>query len=701
LPYAQVRQHIHDAVGRIYKSYDLSVEMGQLRSIQVFVVGQARRPGTYTLGSLSTLVTALFATGGPAVQGSLRDIQLRRNGQTITHFDLYDLLIFGDMSKDAQLLPGDVIYIPPVGPQIAVSGDVHIPAIYELKGATTVEESLRFAGGLSATASLLRASLERLDPQKNRTVVDISLQGPGLAMPVQQADILRVLPISPQFQNAVTLRGNVAESGRFSWHPGMKLSDIIPDSQSLITRDFWERRNQLGVPGPEFKPEYTNNPDYYPRDLNGYQTGTAQYDSNGVPIYNGQSASNMTPQTNGSRTNPTSTPQNNNQNSTQTGQNNDPNCIPDASSISQQNQYGQVPGSSVQGTNSQNGQPCTSPGSRSLADETQASAGNLPRPALTVALPVPEIDWSYAVIERMNPQTLTTSLVPFNPGKLVLDHDSAQNLALEPGDVVTIFSQADIKVPQSQRTKFVRLEGEFKQAGIYSVEPGETLRHLVERAGGITPDAYLFGSNFTRESTRILQQLRLNDYLQNLELEIDRSTIAAAASVGNVDPSATAASRSLVARFRTIRATGRVVLSIPQNASEVADLPDIQLEDGDRFVVPSKPSTVNVVGAVYDQNSFLFKNSREVRSYLRLAGGPTKSADGGDSFIIRADGSVVSRHSQKGVFGNTFATLRLNAGDTVVIPEKVPRPSGLRNFISYTQIFSQLALGAAAIAVLQ
>ena len=118
-------------------------------------------------------------------------------------------------------------------------------------------------------------------------------------------------------------------------------------------------------------------------------------------------------------------------------------------------------------------------------------------------------------------------------------------------------------------------------------------------------------------------------------------------------------------------------------------------------MVPSKPSTVNVVGAVYDQNSFLFRDSREVRSYLRLAGGPTKSADGGDSFIIQADGSVVSRHSRNGVFGNTFATMRLNAGDTVVIPEKVPRPSGLRNFISYTQIFSQLALGAAAIAVLQ
>jgi protein involved in polysaccharide export with SLBB domain len=706
LPYSQLRQHIHDAVGHIYKSFDLDVEMGQLRSIQVFVVGQARRPGTYTLSSLSTLVTALFATGGPSVQGSLRDIQLRRNGQTVTHFDLYDLLILGDMTKDAPLLPGDVIYIPPVGPQVAIAGNVRVPAIFELKGVTSVEQALQFAGGLSTTASLLRASLERLDAHKTRTVLDIALEGPGLATPLQQADVLRVLPISPQFQNTVTLRGNVAETGRFSWHAGMRLSEIIPDSQSLITRDYWERRNQLGVPGPQFKPEYASNPDYYSRDINGYQTNTPQYDQNGVPIFNGQTPSNSTQgqQGNGSQSNGQNSIQNNSPISNPpSGQDSDANCDPNAVGGSQQYQVGQSArtNTSNPATNSQNGEPCTTPASRALADEEQASSGNLPRPALTIALPVPEIDWSYAVIERMNPQTLTTSLVPFNPGRLVLDHDAAQNLALEPGDVITIFSQADIKVPQAQRTKFVRLEGEFKQAGIYSVLPGETLRQLVARAGGFTPEAYLFGSNFTRESTRVLQQLRLNDYLQNLELEIDRATIAGSASIGSVDPAATAASRSLVARFRTIRATGRVVLDVAQNASGIDSLPDMQLEDGDRFVVPSRPSTVNVVGAVYDQNSFLFRNTQEVGSYLRLAGGPTKSADGRDSFIIRADGSVVSRHSRNSVFGNTFATTRLNAGDTVVVPEKVPRPSGLRNFINYTQIFSQLALGAAAIAVLQ
>jgi protein involved in polysaccharide export with SLBB domain len=706
LPYSQLQQHLRDAVGHIYKRFDLDVEMGQLRSIQVFVVGQARRPGTYTLSSLSTLVTALFSTGGPSVQGSLRDIQLRRNGQTVTHLDLYDLLILGDMSKDAPLLPGDVIYIPPVGPQVAIAGNVRVPAIFEMKDATSVEQALQFAGGLSSTASLLRASVERLDAHKTRTVLDIALEGAGLTTPLQQADLLRVLPISPQFQNTVTLRGNVAETGRFAWHAGMRLSEIIPDSQSLITRDYWERRNQLGVPGPQFKPEYASNPDNYSRDINGYQTNIPQYDQNGVPIFNGQTSSNgaQGQPANGFQGYGQNSIQNNNQISNPaSGQTDDPNCDPNAGNGSQQYQVGQSTRANTPNlaNSSQNGQPCNGTGSRSLADEERASAGNLPRPALTVALPVPEIDWSYAVIERMNPQTLTTSLVPFNPGQLVLDHDAAQNLALEPGDVVTIFSQADIRVPQAQRTKFVRLEGEFKQAGIYSALPGETLPQLVARAGGFTPDAYLFGSNFTRESTRVLQQLRLNDYLQNLELEIDRSTIAAAASIGSVDPSATAASRSLVARFRTIRATGRVVLDISQNASGIASLPNLQLEDGDRFVVPSKPSTVNVVGAVYDQNSFLFRNTQEVRSYLRLAGGPTKSADGADSFIIRADGSVVSRHSQNGVFGNTFASMRLNAGDTVVVPEKVPRPSGLRNFINYTQIFSQLALGAAAIAVLQ
>ena len=202
---------------------------------------------------------------------------------------------------------------------------------------------------------------------------------------------------------------------------------------------------------------------------------------NGVPIYNGSRARPTAARANSEWDDHESmartTAQYNNQNANQTpGQNNDPNCDTNGNHISQQNQYGQNPGSTGStANNSQNGQPCDT-ARQQIAGRRGADVGwKSPPAALTVALPVPEIDWSYAVIERMNPQTLTTSLVPFNPGQLVLAHDAAQNLALEPGDVVTIFSQADIRVPQAQRTKFVRLEGEFKQAGIYSVLPGETL----------------------------------------------------------------------------------------------------------------------------------------------------------------------------------------------------------------------------------
>jgi protein involved in polysaccharide export with SLBB domain len=696
LPYSQVRQKIQDATSHIYKSFNLDVQMGQLRSIQVFVVGQARRPGNYTLSSLSTLVTALFATGGPSVQGSLRDIQLRRNGQTVTHFDLYDLLLLGDMSKDAPLLPGDVIFIPPVGPQAAVAGSVRVPAIYELKGKTTVDEALQFAGGLSSTASLLHASLERVDQDNSRKVLDLKLEGADLTAPLRGADVLRVIPISPQFQNTVTLRGNVAESGRFAWRPGMKLSDIIPDSKALVTRDYWERRNQLGVPGPEFKAEYSNNPDQYLRDAYGYRRLP-----NGVTL-NGQQQNNPA-QGQNQNPNPSQTVSPNYDQNSLTGLNGQ---IYDQSGLSQlYTGANNNPSSNPP----QNDNQSNTLGGLSLGNQQRQlswNGGALPRPPLNLVLPVPEIDWSYAVIERLNPMTLATSLVPFNPGKLVQDHDAAQDLTLQPGDIVTIFSQVDISVPQSQRTKFVRLEGEFVGAGIYSVGPGETLRELVIRAGGLTSNAYLFGSEFTRESTRVFQQQRLAEYLSNLELEIDRSTInTAQSSVTPQDTAATqaevSASRSLVDKFRTLRATGRIVLAINPGASGVDQLPDMPLEDGDRFTVPSRPSTVNVVGAVYDQNSFLFNQRQQVGVYVRLAGGPTRDADAQHAFIIRADGSVVSRQSRSGVFGNTFVSTRMNPGDTVVVPEKVPRPSALRNFVNYSQIFSQLALGAAAIAVLQ
>jgi protein involved in polysaccharide export with SLBB domain len=307
----------------------------------------------------------------------------------------------------------------------------------------------------------------------------------------------------------------------------------------------------------------------------------------------------------------------------------------------------------------------------------------------------------------MDPNTLKDTLIPFDLGRLVLHHDPSQNLELQSGDIVTIFSQADIHVPLAQQTKYVWLEGEFIHAGVYSVHPGETLRDLVRRAGGLSSRAYLYGSEFTRESTRVIQQRRIDEYVQQLQMEIERGSLQLAASPVSTaqdmagGAAAQASENALVAQLRQIRATGRIVLELRAGSADVDSLPDITLEDEDRFMVPPIPATVNVVGAVYDQNSFLYERERRAGDYLHMAGGPDRDADSRHDFVIRADGSVVSRSAENGIWGNSFDALRIDPGDTIVVPEKTFKPSALRGFLDWSQLFSQFALGAAAIAVIQ
>ena len=715
--YDDLSQHIRASVSRIYKNFNLSVNLGQLHPIRIFVTGQARYPGSYTVSSLSTLVSAIFATGGPTPQGSLRHILLRRNGETITDFDMYDLLVNGDKSHDVPLLPGDVVYIPPVGPQVAAYGSVRTPGIYELKSILdpgTIGSILTDAGGLSNVASLSRASLERIDPEQHQRAIDISLDTAGKGMPLQDGDILRVLPISPSFEQTVTVRGNLADPGRFQWHPGMRLSELLPNSAALVTRDYWQKRNQLGLPSPVFQPDYAQRFTayrqtqaesqrqyflYLQRDQQQklYQAQQSQQSQSALQGQDQSGASGPPPLPN-QDLNAQATQSNNmayGDSSTTLAPPDDalPGTVPDQSS--------QLPQNAQQ-------QRDNTVGGGSLADqqgrtrtENTASARNL----TDVSLVAPEIDWSYAVIERMDPVTLKTTLIPFDLGKLVMQHDASQDLAVEPHDVITIFSQADIRVPQSQQTKLVRIEGEVEHAGIYSTEPGETLRHLVERAGGLTPHAYLFGAELTRQSARVVQQQRLDDYVTQLELGVDRASAATAAgAITATDQAASAASLAstqlLITRLRQLRANGRVVLALKPTSDNADNLPDLPLEDGDRFIVPSKPSSVNVVGAVYEQSSFLFDQQRRVFGYLREAGGANRDADKSHAFVIRADGSVLSRESAKTFWGNEFDQASVNPGDTIVVPEKIYRSNGIRNLLDFSQLFSSIALGAGALAVI-
>ena len=693
MPFSALDSHLRSAVSRVYKNFDLTVDVGQIRAIQVYFAGEARRPGVYTVSSLSTLVDALFASGGPSTSGSFRHILLRRAGVDVTDFDLYSLLVHGDKSKDVKLENGDVLFIPPAGPQVAVTGSVMKPAIYELRTGETLEDAIEDAGGAAGVAAQRRVSIERIDEHRDRYAMEVAWDKAGLATPLAEGDLLYVFSIIPRYQMTVTMRGNIANPGRFAWHEGMHVSDLIPDKDSLITRNYWWKRGQLGLPGPEFQPlqrlpnlRQPTTATEIPRRLLTQPQVPSDAAARGdtQPGQTGQSG--LSNDLTNSQVDQLSQP----------GQN-------DLSSQGSAAAAGQM------GTMSARNLPASQrAGSASLA------AGQLSGPALamegehTEVGPIaPEIDWDYAVIERLDPDTLKTVLLPFDLGKLVLQHDASQNLLLQPGDVVSIFSQGDIRVPVAQQTKFVRLDGEFVHAGVYTALPGETLRDLVQRAGGFTAGAYLYGSEFTRESTRSIQQRRMDEYVEALEMQMERGnlSLAAAATANPAQLASGAAAQSseqqLLGRLRQMRATGRVVLEFRAGSNGIDALPDIALEDGDRFVVPPVPASVNVVGAVYDQNSFLYETGRRAGTYLHLAGGPNQDADRKHIFIIRADGSVISRAAQNGIWGNEFDNLRMNPGDTIVVPNKTFKPSLLGGIMGWSQLFSQFALGAAALSVVQ
>ena len=333
----------------------------------------------------------------------------------------------------------------------------------------------------------------------------------------------------------------------------------------------------------------------------------------------------------------------------------------------------------------------------SLADSNEQALA----PKTSIRIPAPEIDWSYAVIERLEPQTLKSTLVPFNLGRLLKDHDPSQNLMLQAGDVVTILSQNDLLVPLDEQTKYVRLEGEFAGAGVYTVSPTETLRDLVERAGGLTTKAYLYGSSFQRESARAFQQQRLDAYISTLAADMERSAAvqSASSSTGILNPNAFAEQRGLIAQLRQLRATGRIVLEFKPDSLGLSDIPSIPLENGDVFRIPPRPNTVSVIGAVSGQNIFLYNQNRRLEDYVFLAGDPNRIADRKHAFIIRADGSVFSRG--KGGRSSHFDDAHIYPGDSIVIPEKLIKPSGLRNLLDYSQILSSFGLAAAAFSVVR
>jgi protein involved in polysaccharide export with SLBB domain len=653
LRYSQVESYLRSAIGALFKDFELNVTLGRLRTIQIYVLGSARQPGAYTVSSLSTLVDALFSSGGPSATGTMRDIQLRRDGKILTDFDIYDLAAKGDKSRDVRLSAGDVIFIPPIGPQVAISGDINQPGIFEIKEGTTVAAALENAGGITSLANSERAVVERIENHSSRTVEEFALDSQGQARALKDGDLIRIFPLSPKFQNAVTLRGNVAVPGLYPWKEGMRISDLIPSRSVLITRDYWNRQNHLIQPIAQRPFARTQmNP------LNGKEENTPD---------------SQQPDTN----------------------------------VNQRFDAVGSPGSGSsggRGSEDQNLDTSNTPGNQRNTNQRDANRDVDFQAVPSIGRNSAEINWEYALIERLDERDLSSRLIPFHLAGAIDNPSSADNQLLKPGDVITIFSRSDIELPMEKHAAFVRVGGEVNAPGIYRVNPGETLRDVVMMAGGLTQHSYLYASIFTRVSTRVAQESQLRQSSEQMQRQLVAKFANATPQQGqtaNDQQAQLAMQQAALARLSAIRPTGRVVLSMSPVARDLSDIPDFPLEDGDAFYIPPRMSTVQVAGAVYNANAFRYEKGSRLISYLNAAGGATREADTKRMFVIRADGSVFSRQSPNQHRHGNYERLRLLPGDAIVVPEKLRVNNVISEFLQWTQLTSQLALTAAAVNIIK
>jgi protein involved in polysaccharide export with SLBB domain len=435
----------------LYKQSKVSVIVSQLHGITVYVTGYAVSPGAYTVSSLSTLIDAVLMAGGPAASGSFRSIILKRDDKIVSRLDLYDLLLDGDRTHDAILQNGDVINIEPAGPEIAVTGSVNEPEIFEAKPGETLADIIKYAGGPNTLADNTRLVISRI--------------------------------------------------------------------------------SQLDKGGPE------------------------------------------------------------------------------------------------------------------------------------------QISFS-----------------------------DAKSMKASGGTIVGVLTDADLDRPREQQYVLASIEGEVAHPGRYYMPPGANIGDLIQKAGGLTHGAFLYGSIFERESIRRQQKLNFDRALDQLQLTAAASPIAESNKLSEIGSSGyqkaqglQVSASALINQLKEQQPTGRLVLDVAYDAPRLPET--LLLENNDQLQIPPLPPNVGVFGAVFGPGEFIYSSPRSLASYLDQAGGPQRFADKGAIFIVRADGSVVSVSKLHGL-KNAAA----RPGDVIVVPVRASS-STFERIKEIAQVVFNFGLGAAALAI--
>lgn len=650
LTFGQARRLIESHMGQI-TGVQVAVTMGRLRTIQVFVVGEVRQPGAYTVSALSRVSNALVAAGGVSRVGSLRRIELRRHGQVVSRIDLYQLLLHGDNSSDLRLEPQDVIFVPVIGKVAAVAGDAKRPAIYELPSdGTTLAGLLAMAGGVTPFGYSHRVQVQRVQNHQRIIVLDLNATRLGRErFQIQDGDLVKVYPILPDQQDVVELKGNVKRPGQYQWFAGMRVSDLLREGEGVARNTFFGyaliRRRQ----GPEKQVHFV--PVDLRTALDGRSAGAAD-----LALLAG-----------------------------------------DELTVFSLGDLKEFPTVRVRGEVRNPGLYPLSPGMR--VSDLIYKAGGLKYDAY-------RREAELARTRVVNGSRTARVSMKVNLAR-ALQHAPGENMTLERNDVLYVRQVADWSLPG-----VVLVRGEVLRPGPYNIRENERLSSLLERCGGFLSDAYLPAAVFMREAVRRAERERLRQTRLQMQQEVASLQLQ---PVDPGQKQSTQAEvqglEQAIAASETSAALGRVVIHLRPPAELEGTPDDILLQDHDMLVVPMKPASVNVLGQVYNPTAFIYLPGLTLRDYLAKAGGPTGMANKDEIMLIKADGSVVTdqglRETGKGalfpllpVLSGGLMETRLEPGDTIYVPEQLKYISDLQYATQITTVIANSVMSLAVIGIM-
>lgn len=664
LDFQELKQQLLDKVADSLIGTSAAISMGALRSIRIFVLGDARRPGSYTVSGLSTITNALFLSGGVNEIGSLRTIQLKRDGQIIQTLDLYDLLIDGDTSDDARLQSGDVIFIPPIGPTVGVGGLVKRPAIYEMKTERTAKELVDLAGGFAPEAFPGGSRVERITANWERAFLNIDLAADqGRQTLMTNGDILLVPPVLERYKGGVRLAGHVLRPGDFEWREGMRLTDVITSlaelrpqadiNYVLIRRETWpdKRVRAFGADLQQalIDPDSDDNILLQPRDvirvfdLGSERAGTEPGILEEEPL-------------------PT-----------------------DIQLLAEELR--------IQAT-AENpfeivtiGGPVRAPGNYPFERGMRVRDLILAGANLAEGAYMKEAELSrFEIVDETVRRTRVINISP----AAALAGDPEHNILLLPNDALQVR-----QIQEFREVLSVRLTGEVRFPGTYTFNTGDTLASVIERAGGLTNEAFPQGSIFLRDELRKREEQRIEELTERIESDIASLSLQAANEDANV-LQARSAGEALLTKLRNTRATGRLVIDLPAMLRNPDDANTrVFLQKGDRLLVPGVTQSVTVLGEVQFPTSHLFARGMNRDEYIGRSGGLTLNAAKRQVYVVKANGAVIGGRGS-GWF-NSGRGVNIEPGDTIIVPLNTQRVSKLRIWADVTSIIFNLAVAVAAV----